>query len=61
MRRGSGSSELLMCGEGGSSILLLPRVAMCIETKLLCVYMTHICISVRCNDSGMGSVRKFVL
>ena len=32
MRRGSLSSELLMCGGGVSSILLLPLVARCLET-----------------------------
>ena len=32
LRRGSLSSELLMCGGGMHSILLLPRVARCLET-----------------------------
>ena len=32
MRRGSVSSELLMCGGGVRSILLLPLVARCLET-----------------------------
>ena len=32
MRRGSLSSELLMCGGGVRSILLLPLVARCLET-----------------------------
>ena len=32
MRRGSLSSELLMCGGGVCSILLLPLVARCLET-----------------------------
>ena len=32
MRRGSISSELLMCGRGVRSILLLPLVARCMET-----------------------------
>ena len=31
MRRGSISSELLMCGGGVRSILLLPLVARCLE------------------------------
>ena len=30
--RGSLSSELLMCGRGMCSILLLPSVARCLET-----------------------------
>ena len=32
VRRGSFSSELLMCGGGVCSILLLPLVARCLET-----------------------------
>ena len=32
VRRGSLSTELLMCGGGMRSILLLPLVAICIET-----------------------------
>ena len=32
VRRGSLSSELLMCGGGVRSILLLPLVARCLET-----------------------------
>ena len=32
MRRGSISSGLLMCGGGVGSILLLPLVAMCLDT-----------------------------
>ena len=36
-RRGSISSELLMCGGGGRSILLLPLVARCNR----CMYMAH--------------------
>ena len=37
VRRGSISSELLVCGGGVRSILLLPLVARCLETKM-CVY-----------------------
>ena len=36
VRRGSLSSELLMCGGGVRSILLLPLVARCIETIHVC-------------------------
>ena len=36
MRRGSISSELLMCGEGVRSILLLSLVARCLETIDVC-------------------------
>ena len=39
MRRGSISSELLMCGGGVCSILLLPLVAICIETIYVCFYV----------------------
>ena len=37
MRRGSLSSELLMCGGGMRSILLLPLVARCLETMDVCI------------------------
>ena len=37
VRRGSISSELLMCGGGVHSILLLPLVARCIETIDVCI------------------------
>ena len=37
MRRGSLSSELLMCGGGVHSILLLPIVARCLETIDVCI------------------------
>ena len=36
VRRGSISSELLMCGGGVHSILLLPLVARCLETIDVC-------------------------
>ena len=38
MRRGSISSALIMCGGGVRSILLLPPVAICIETIDLCIW-----------------------
>ena len=37
MRRGSISSELLICGGGGHSILLLPLVARYLETIDVCI------------------------
>ena len=37
VRRGSLSSELLMCGRGMRSILLLPLVARCLETIDVCI------------------------
>ena len=36
--RGSISSELLMCGGGARSILLLPLVVRCIETIDVCIW-----------------------
>ena len=39
VRRGSISLELLMCGGGVRSILLLPLVARCIETINVCMYL----------------------
>ena len=35
---GSISSEMLMCGEGMHSILLLPLVARCLETIDVCIW-----------------------
>ena len=47
--RGSISSELLMCGVGVRSILLLALVARCLET-LLCMHMAHVCVYVCCSE-----------
>ena len=38
VRRVSISSELLMCDGGGRSILLLPLVAICLETIDVCIW-----------------------
>ena len=38
VRRGSISSELLVCGGGVRSILLMPLVARCIETMDVCIW-----------------------
>ena len=48
---GSISSELLMCGGGVRSILLLSLVARC-------MYMAHVCFNVCCCDcvGGCGNV-----
>ena len=43
VRQGSLSSELLMCGGGVHSILLLPLVSRC-------MYMMHVCFYVCCSD-----------
>ena len=49
VRRRSISSELLMCGGGVRSILLLPLVARCLRDNI-CVYMAHVCFYVCCSD-----------
>ena len=45
-RRGSLSSELLICGGGVRSILLLPLVARCVETIDVCLWRMFVCMSV---------------
>ena len=40
--RGSNSSELIMCGGGVRSILLLPLVARCLETIDVCLWRVFI-------------------
>ena len=45
VRRGSISSELIMCGGGVQSILLLSLVARCIETVDVCIWsMLFLCL-----------------
>ena len=44
--RGSLSSELLVCGGGVRSILLLPFVARCIETIDVCIWRMFVFMSV---------------
>ena len=44
--RGSISSELLICGRGLRSILLLPLVAKCIETINVCIWRMFVFMSV---------------
>ena len=44
--RGSLSSELLMCGGGMRSILLLPLVARCLETIDVCIWHMFVFMSV---------------
>ena len=46
VRRGSLSSELLMCGGGVRSILLLPLVARCLETIDVCILRMFVFMSV---------------
>ena len=47
--RGSISSELLMCGGGVRSILLLPLVARCLETMDVCIWRMFV-FYVCCSD-----------
>ena len=42
MRRGSLSSELLMCGGGVRSILVLPLVARCLEILDVCIWRAYV-------------------
>ena len=46
VRRGSISSELIMCGGGVCSIVLLPLVARCIETIDVCIWRMFVFMSV---------------
>ena len=48
VRRGSVSSELLMCVGGVHSILLLPHVARCLEIIDVCIW--HMFCYVCCGD-----------
>ena len=45
VRRGSISSELLMCGVSVGSILLLPLVARCLETIDVCIWRMFVFMS----------------
>ena len=46
VRRGGISTELLMCGEGVRSILLLPLEARCIDTIDVCIWRMFVFMSV---------------
>ena len=46
VRWGSLSLELLMCGGGVRSILLLPLVARCLETIYVCIWRMFVFMSV---------------
>ena len=59
VRRGSISSELLVCGGGVRSILLLPLVAKCIETIDVCIWRMFVFMSV--VVTVWGSVGMFVV
>ena len=59
VRRGSISSELLVCGGGMRSILLLPLVARCLETIDVCISRMFVFMSV--VVTVWGSVGMFVV
>ena len=59
LRRGSISSELLMCGGGARRILLLPLVARYIETIDVCIWLKFVFMSV--VVSVWGYVGMFVV
>ena len=46
VRRGSLSSELLVCGGGVRSILLLPLVARCLKTIEVCIWRMFVLVTV---------------
>ena len=50
--QGSISSELLMCGGGVRSILLLPLVARCLEKIDVCIWHIFVFMSVVVTDCG---------
>ena len=47
-------SELLMCGGGVRSILILPLVARCLETKDVCICRIFVFMSVVVTVNGVG-------
>ena len=59
VRRGNLSLELIMCGGGLLSILLLPLVARCLETIDVCIWRRFVFMSV--VVTGWGSVGMFVV
>ena len=59
VRRGCLSSELLMCGRGVRSILLLSIVARCLETIEVCIWRMLVFMSV--VVPVWGSVGLFVV
>ena len=59
LRRGSLSSELLVCGEVVRSILLLPLLARCLETIDVCIWRMFVFMSV--EVTVWGSVGMFVV
>ena len=60
VRWGSLSSELLMCGGGVRSILLLPLVARYLDTIYVSIWRMFVCVSVVVTVWGYVGV-KFVV
>ena len=54
VRQGSLSSELVMCGGGVRSILLLPLVARCIETIDICIWRRFVFMCVVKNSGFLS-------
>ena len=61
VRRGSISSELLVCGGGVRSILLLPLVARCLETIECVLYIWRMFVFMSVVVTVWGSVGMFVV
>ena len=59
VRRGSLSSELLMCGGGVRNIVLLPLVTRCLETIDVCIWRMFVFMFV--VMTVWGSVGMFVV
>ena len=59
VRWGSISSELIMCGGGVRSILLLPLVTRCLDTMYVCIWRMFVFMSV--VVTGCGYVGMFVV
>ena len=59
VRRGSITSELLVCDGGVRSILLLPLVARCLETIDVCIWDMFVFVSV--VVTVLGSVEMVVV
>ena len=60
VRRGSLSSEMLMCGGGVRSILLLHLVGRCLETIDVCIWRMFDCVGVCANVCCVAAVVKIV-
>ena len=60
VRRGSISSELLVCGGGVRSILLLPLVARCLETIDVCIWHMFVFMSVVVTGGNVCCVAAIV-